>query len=502
MRHLLLLLLLPALLLPAAADTKDAESVVRVTAAYQEYDPFTPWQKRRPSVRSGFGVVIDAHHVLTTEQLARNHTLIEIWRARSGESIAAALVNADPQVNLALLYVSDATRLEGLAHPSLATGVEVNSEVEIVQIDETSGIQRGPGRVVKALVDGLPGAPYSALQFDVLTDLNVDGSGAPVYVDDSLAGIILSYSRATRTGKMLAAPFLSRFVEDAKNEIYGGFASAGFSWQPLVDPVKRTYLGVGDATGGIQILSCLPGTGSEQALKPNDVIMEWDGHSVDNLGFYDDPRYGRLLFPHLIKGLRRPGDKVPLTVVRNGTNLTLELTLTHMDEGSDLIPDDVTGSPQPYLVDGGLVICELTGRMLHAYGAHWQSRADPRLVHLYLTRQHAPGHPGDRIVMLTSVLPDPINIGYQHFHNQIIESVNGKPVRNIGDVFRIANHDGSVKRLSLRGIGVDLVLDQDALQEANRRIASLYRIPNLRRDVGPDTPPTPSQLRCSQVHER
>ncbi len=484
MKRLLNLLVLSAcLLVTALCVAEDQAPVVRVTATYQQYDPFMPWQRLDPGARGGFGIVIDSEHVLTCEFLVRNHTLIEVQRARSGENLNASLVIADPQIGLALIRVDDPDFAEGMLLPQLSSSTPVDSEVEIAQIDSTRAIQRGDGRIVKTIVDALPDVPYSSLQFDVLTDLNVDGSGAPVFIDEQLAGIMLSYNRGTRTGKMLDASLIKRFIDDALSDEYQGFASAGFAWQPLIDPIKRNYLNVPDEPVGVQVLSCLPGTGAESALMPNDVVLAWDGFSIDNLGFYSDPDYGRLLFPQLIKGQRRPGDRVPVKIVRDKIIQTVELELTCLDEQKDLIPDNFIELPQSYLVEGGLIIQELTGRMLLAYGGQWQTRADSRLVHLYLTRKQSPKTPGDRIVLLTSVLPDPINIGYQHLRNQIVEKVNGESVRNIKDVFRIVSRDGNVERLTLRAMGVDVVLDTEALKEANERIGNLYRIPELRRHI-------------------
>ncbi len=460
----------------------DNAPIVRVMVTQQAFDPLLPWQKRAPVSRSGFGVAIDESHVLTTEGLVRNNTLIEIQLARSGENIAATVIKADPQVNLALLKITGTAPLKHLKHPEFQDFTPVRSAVEIVQLDETRGIQRGEGQLVKALVDALPDAPFSALQYSVLTDLNVDGEAAAVLYEDKLAGIMLSYSRASRTGKMLPASFIERFIHDAKHEPYHGFASAGFSWKPLVDPTKRTYLGVGSTPGGVQILTCLPGTAAGEVLKANDVIVTWDGFAVDNLGYYDDEHYGRLQFTHLIKGTRRSGDSVTIGIVREGKQQEVSLSLATRDESRDLIPDNVTGAPRGYLVDGGIVIRELTGRMLKAHGGQWQTRVDPRLAHLYLTRQYSPEEQGDRIVLLSAVLPDPINIGYQHLRDQIIEKVNQQPIRNLKDVFRIVQHDGHIKTVSLRSNGVDLVLDQENLDTANARISAQYRLPALRRE--------------------
>jgi len=479
-------LTLISITIPAMASTQQHASVlpiVQIKTTFQKDNPYYPWQKQQPGTRAGFGVVIDDSHILTTENLVRNHTLIEIQLPHSGKNITATLVKSDYQVNLALLHIENNLDLKNIVTPLLAKQINLKSTVSIIQIDETKGIQRGDGHIVKALVESLPNAASGILQYDILTDLNVTGEGAPVFINNKLAGIMISYRSGSRTGKMIPATFITRFINDVMSESYNGFASAGFRWSPLVDPTKRKYLGVDTADNGIQILSCLPGTGAAKNLKPNDVILTWDGILIDNLGFYIDENYGRVLFSHLIKGFRSPNDIITATIVRDRKVQQIQITLARRNESTDLIPENSMGLPSEYIVTGGLIIQELTGQMLHAYGPKWQSRVNPRLAHLYLTKQQNPDKPGDRIVLLTSVLDDPINIGYQDFRNKIIKKVNGKPICNISDVFDIIKTDGNIKTISLQSIGVDIVLDQNELDSANHRIAVQYRIPELQRKI-------------------
>jgi hypothetical protein len=395
----------------------------------------------------------------------------------------ATVVKSDHQVNLALLHIDDTALFAGINYPGFIEKLPVNSTVSITQIDETSGIQKGDGHVVKVFVGGLPKAASSLLQYDILTDLNVTGEGAPAFVNKQLAGIMISYSSRSRTGQMIPASYITRFINDVMDGSYTGFASAGVSWQRLVDPVKRKYLGVPDSENGIQVISCLPGTGAAQVLNPNDVILSWDGHIIDNLGYYIDEDYGRLLFPHLVKGSRRPGDKVTVTILRDGKKKQVEVPLSRSDESSYLIPENTIGAPCEYIVVGGFIIQELTAQMLYAYGSKWQSRIDPRLAHIFLTRQQNPEHPGDRIVLVTQVLNDPVNISYQDLSNMIIAKVYGSHIRNIGDIFDIIRKDGSIKTITLCGIGVDIVFDENELKLANKRIMQQYGLPALQREI-------------------
>lgn len=456
------------------------QSIVQILTTYQQYNPFVPWQKRDPGLKIGYGVAVSESEVLTTENLVRNCTLVELRKTGSGEKIQATVVLADEQANLALLRIQDSSKAPKLVPFQMMNTISRTGDVSILQFDETTQIQRGKGQIVQVSVKSLPTAPYPTLAFTLLTELNINGEGAAAVRDGKLAGLIMSYDRGTRTGNMIPCITIAHFVEDAHQSPYRGFASAGFIYTPLIDPVKRRYHQANDQNNGILVLKCLPASGAIESLMPNDVILEWDKYPIDNLGFYEDPDFGRLAFYYLITGRRSPGDLVPVRIIRNGQETNITVKLRRRTDKEALVPENVTHEREEYIVEGGFIIRELSANYLLSYGADWQKFVDPRLVNLYLTKRLYPDKPGDRVVILATVLPDPINVGYQQFRNQIITGINDKPVRNMSDVFKIVKEDGHVLRVSLQSSDVDLVLDQATLGEANANLARQYRIPRLR----------------------
>jgi len=461
-------------------DTNAMPAIVQVIVTFQEYDSFLPWQTKHPADRRGYGVVVGESRVITTESLIRNHKLVELRQPGSGEKVLATVVMSDYQANLALLRIPGTMKAAGLTPVQIADHVAKGAGLRVLQFDDTSQVQHGDARILQIAMSPLPRSSYRSLAFTLLTDLNINGQGAPVVYEGLLAGLIMNYDHSTLSGKMLPYPVITRFLDDISESPYTGFASAGFLWTSLVSPVKRAYLNVGNIKGGILVLSCLPGTGAAQSLEADDVILECDGYALDNLGFYEDPEFGKLAFSYLIKGRHEPGEVISMRIIRHGAETTVKLKLANHPDGAALIPENVTGHQSEYLITGGFVIRELTGRYLREHGADWERTVDPRLVHLYLTRKHRPECAGDRIVILAAVLPDPINIGYQHFADQIITRLNGRPVTNMADVFNVADTDGSVHRITLQSVGTDLVLDKDELPAADSRLARFYRVPRLR----------------------
>jgi S1-C subfamily serine protease len=487
-----LLSLVLTILIAVPGSANEARPVVEVLVSFQEYDASLPWQREPTKDRRGFGLMLNDAVILTTEALVRNQTLIEIRRPRSGRKETARLIQADPQIGLALLALAAAPGIPVTSLPPVTPPDAATTTASILQITAGGEPQEGNGRIVQWKVDELPNTPYSALLGSILTDLNIDGTGAPVYAGNRLAGITLSYHGGSRTALMLPAMFIQQFIDDVQSPPYDGFASAGIAWQPLIDDTKRAYFGIPAAdTGGIQVLGVLPGANGKNPLQPNDIILAINATPIDAQGYYNDPVWGRLTFAHMIKGYHRPGERIEVKLIRERQIKTESVVLARFDDDSLLIPENPEGLPEPYLVDGGFVIRELTGRMIMAPGKQWTLRTDPRLAHLYLARQTDVQTPGERVVILSTVLPDPINIGYQHLRDEVIRTVNGTAVTNLREVLAAVDREGGIRRLGLLGSGVEIALDPASLSEANARISTQYRIPQRRREPVPQPVPPP-----------
>ncbi len=477
---------LAALLIAAWAAIAQAEltnlpshSVLEVLVTCQRTDPRFPWRREKPSARQGYGVLISPARVVTTEDLVRNAILVEVRQPGRGMKWQARIVQADVRANAAVLEVSSLPPDGPFKAVEFDDGSRRGDKVRIVTFDEAGQLKAGDGRITEASVEVLPQSASSLLMFKVLTDLKTDGQGAPVFRDGRLAGLAMDYDADAQTSLVIPALILRHIVEDLATPPYEGLASAGLIWTPLVDPVKRRYLKLKDDGAGILVTRLLPGSGAARELKPGDVIVAWDGHPIDSQGYYQDALHGRLLMAHLIGGQHRPGDIVTVSIVRDGVSKEVRVPLAAHDDRQALVPLNAADSPADYLVDGGLVLRELSLDYLRAFGGKWMFSANLRLVNLYLTRGLMPDKPGQRVVILVGVLPDQINIGYQAYRDEIVTRVNGQPIDRLDDVFAIVKRDGGIRRITFDDTPLDLVLDGAGLAEANRRLQEQYRIPQL-----------------------
>lgn len=485
MKRLIILFLFGLAVVPApAAETNDlGRSVVEVLVTALRYDAFVPWRRERPTFRSGYGVVVAPSRIITSEDLVRNAAMVEIRRPGGSDKIPAVLVQSDARANAALLDIS----ASGRSFPPVEWDgkVTTGSKVTLVQFDAAGQMQTGDGRITEIAVGPLPNAPHSLLTFSVLTDLKLDRIGAPAFHEGRLVGLVMQYDESSQTSVLLPTAVLKRFVESVAHSPYKGLATAGVFWTALIDPIKRRYYGLPADNRGVLVLRTIPESGAASALMVDDVILEWDGSAIDSQGYYDDPDFGRLSFPYLIAGHRRPGDEVPVTIWRGNQRLSVRVRLDPFADARALIPLNTEGERADYLVDGGLILRELTADYLLSRGPRWMIGSNPRLVFLYLTRAQFAEKPGQRVVILSGVLPDTINRGFQNYRDDVITHVNGEAISNLKDVIAIQARDSGVWRITTQSRGVDIVLDRDQLREANQRIAERYRIPQLRSIAKP-----------------
>ncbi len=280
---------------------------------------------------SGSGFVIDAArgYIVTN-----NHVVENVRDAQAGASFdivfsdnstaKATLVGRDPQTDVAVLQVSGRKDLRAAALansdqvPVGATVVAIGSPLGEFQNTVTSGIVSAKGRRVQE-------SDTTFLEDLLQTDaaINEGNSGGPLIwaAAKQVVGMNTLVNRGQdATAQGLGFAVSSNTIREISDEIIkrGKIERGiiGVRYQP-VSSRAAVSLGLPAQTTGILITEVLRGSPAEQSgLRPRDVITKVNESQIDA----EHPVQSILL--HL-----RAGDKVKLTIIRDGKQQSVDVTL-------------------------------------------------------------------------------------------------------------------------------------------------------------------------------
>jgi len=466
--------LLLALLLPPLAAAEDAAklraSLVEVDVSAQPWDPSSPWQKRPVQSRSGQGVVVEPGVVLTLARLVDDAQLVEVSVANSARRYPARVKHVDLGLGLALVEITDEELRKELVPMPIGEPAKLDDEFDIYQLGGDNMLQRYTGRVVSASASG----PRLLLRLN--TTIPGNGEGQAAVRDAKLLGIILSTGRG-QEGTLVSVETIRRYLADLADGVYNGPPGPGLWVQSLLRSDLRTYYGLGPDQHGVAITRVMPGRTGDGVLKENDVLLAVDGYDLDDQGRFTDEVHGRLDLDFLLEGRRAAGDKVHATILRDGKVQEVEFELKPQSAATTIVPDRSPSDRPEFVVVAGLVLLPLTRDL-------GISRRSPGAIVLRRYGERADWDPSpDRkqVVFVDHVLADVANKGFETMSYAVVESVNGRRIRELADVPKaLESPQGGFHVFRFEGVESDFVIPAAKLDEINRHIARIYKVSRLR----------------------
>jgi len=235
------------------------------------------------------------------------------------KKVSAKLVGRDPFTDIAVMQVA----AQGLKAATLANSdnvpvgaltVAIGSPLGEFQNTVTHGIVSAKGRRVAETSQVI-------LEDLIQTDapINPGNSGGPLLwaATHQVIGVnTLGVTQATGINFAVSSNTVKQIADEiiANGKVVRGYI--GIQYSPLT-PRQAAQLGLPSGTIGIVVNQVVAGSPAEQAgIQPNDIITKVNDQVVDA---------GHPLSSLLIKN--RPGDKVKLTLIRAGKEMTVDVTL-------------------------------------------------------------------------------------------------------------------------------------------------------------------------------
>ncbi|MCP5505074.1 MAG: trypsin-like peptidase domain-containing protein [Chlamydiales bacterium] len=452
------------------------DAVVKVFSTVKEYDYARPWASPSMFRATGSGFIIEGNQIITNAHVVANAAFIEVHTARNRKKFEAKVKMIGHDCDLALLEVDDPSFFDGKV--PLHFSSEILRGEEQVQVygfpiggNELS-ITRGIVSRIELWKYAHSGEKLLISQIDA--QINPGNSGGPVIADGMVVGIAhQGHKTRQNIGYMIPTPIILHFL-DEHPQSYEGFPCSSFSYQQMENEGLRSYYGLEKGDGGVLIRDVPENHFLHDFLQKGDILLEVDEFPVDALGliFFEEVDL-TLPFQFLIM-MKNFRDPISLTVLRGGEKVELKGFVDHMKKGGRLVPHDIFEKKPTYYIYGGCVFQPLNGNLIRD--------SLPLIDFLHFALRGKIHKNRDEIVVLTSVLDDQVNAGYQDIEYKVIDRVNGKKIANLRDMITTIEEcrDPFVVITTLDDF--EIILNREHVKEREKKILTHYFITSNRSE--------------------
>ncbi|MEI7733023.1 MAG: hypothetical protein WCO56_25855 [Verrucomicrobiota bacterium] len=467
--------------LPGRVDAKSARSangsawenaIVTLETTRKQHDMQQPWVSRPQTIFKP-AVVIGPRELLTTAEDLFNRIMVRAQKGGHGKWYEMKVTWLDYHADLALVTTDDDEFWKGLKPVDILGTSPDKDNLQLARW-KSGNLEIRKADFNQYHVDDSRLSPVPALFLEFDTDMVSLGFGEPIFCGGKLAALVCS--QADKHGRALMSTFIKGVLDTRKKE-WRGLGYFPWFWQPTENIATHAYLNQTGEPRGVIITQVPEGAKAGESLKLRDIVLQVDGFDIDVQGYYQDPDYGRLILENLAVRNRYAGDVVRLKVWREGKEITVNYRLPKFDYDSKLLPDHVYDREPEYVISGGLLFQPMSRPLLRSWGADWRRAAPFRLTYY----DHEPVTTNTpSLVLLSYVLPDRFNIGYQELRGLVVDQVNGRSVRTLAELQSALKQpqNGFHNLVFMRSDSMrHLVLDADELEAATRRVVELYGIP-------------------------
>ncbi|KAJ0234457.1 Protease Do-like 10 [Hirschfeldia incana] len=437
------------------------DSVVKIFTVSTSPSYFLPWQNKSQRESMGSGFVISGRRIITNAHVVADHSFVLVRKHGSPIKHRAKVEAIGHECDLAVLVIDDSEVFwEGMNSLELGDIPLLREEVFVV------GYPQGGDNisVTKGVVSRVEPTQYvhgatqlMAIQIDAA--INPGNSGGPAIMGNRVAGVAFqNLAGGENIGYIIPTPVIKHFINGVEESgKYTGFCSMGVSCQPMENAQIRSIYQMSSEMTGVLISKINPLSDAHRILKKEDVILAFDGVPIGNDGTVPLRKKERITFDHMVS-MKKPDETAMVKVLREGKKHEFSITLRPLQP---LVPVHQFDQLPSYYIFAGFVFVPLTQPYLHEYGEDWYNTCPRRLCERAL--RDLPEKSNQQLVIISQVLMDDINTGFERLAELQVKKVNGVEVDNLRHLCQlIENCDTENLKLDLDDGRVLALKYQDA----------------------------------------
>jgi S1-C subfamily serine protease len=448
------------------------KSICRINNTAQEFNYRVPWLPGQMSGGSGTGWVVKANRLMTNAHVVSNAKLLTVEKENDPKKYVATVEFIAHDCDLAQLKVEDPDFWKDTKPLDLGPVPEIESSVSVY------GYPIGGERmsVTKGIVSRIDFRTYahsvmdSHLCIQIDAAINPGNSGGPVMQQGKVVGVAfqgLGGADAQNVGYMIPTPVIGHFLKDIADGHYDRYMDLSIATFPLMNAAHRRALGLPEDDRGLAVTTVGSASVCAGKLRSGDVLLRIDGLDIQSDGMVQ--LEGERMQMAEVAERKYKGDKVKFEVWRDRKLVTEEVTF---ERAWPYTHQATSYEPPKYVVFGGLLFQPMNRNLVATY-----QFANLRVFHhfahfieeeLYKER--------DEVIVLTALLPDPINTYLDEFREGIIRKVNGTAIRNVKELAAAFTKQADEYVIEFEGHGRPLVLQRTDLEAARARIRQRYNV--------------------------
>ncbi|MBP2681753.1 MAG: protease, partial [Candidatus Krumholzibacteriota bacterium] len=448
-------------------------ATVQITTVTAAPDYAKPWQLKATKTVSGSGAIIGGNRILTNAHIVAWAANIEVRRPGLQKKFSAHVLHVDHTCDLALLTADDSAFFQGVAPLEIGEMPRVESPVAAYGYPIGGETASATSGIVSRLEeDTYVHSDRDLLVVQIDAALNPGNSGGPVIGDGKIVAIAMQgLEDAENVGYGIPAPMIARFLVDAEDGKIAGVPRMGAYCLPMENEALRRYLGLGEKQTGSIVVDAACGSAAWGNLQRDDVILAVDGLPVANDCTIQLAGGARTEFSYAIER-KQVGESAVLSVWRGGREQNVSLAL---NDYRALVSAPSYPRRCRYRIAGGIVFQPVDMHCVESLEDYV-----PPAVYKAVIGEETQTPDRRELVLITSILPHSVNRGYEDWVWDLVESVQGIPVRDFDHFNQLLDEaDGQWINITLDDAS-RLVIDRGAARAADEELLLSFGLPGDR----------------------